>query len=146
MGMVMTFEEKNIWINVAVTSLAFIIYLVVIIGRARNAPIQEIAYVAPMLWTMGGTITASITGHILIACIWREDCGKKDVRDREIGRFGEYVGQSFGVIGTLTALILAMVKAEHFWIANAIFLGCGLSTLLGSATKIIAYRRGFQSC
>ena len=146
MGANMTFEEKNTWFNALVTVTSFIIYSFVIIGRANNIPLQEVAYVIPMLWAIGGAIAASIGGHILIACIWSEDCDKKDVRDRETGRFGEYVGQSFGIFGTLAALILSMAKAYHFWIANAIFLGCVLSTLLGSATKIIVYRRGFQSC
>jgi hypothetical protein len=70
--------------------------------------------------------------------------GKKDQRDREIYRFGEYIGQSFVVIGGVTALLMAMAEWDHFWIANVIYLTFVLSAILGSVTKIIAYRRGFQ--
>ncbi len=39
-----------------------------------------------------------------------------------------------------------MARFDHFWIANAVYLCCALATLLGSVTKILAYRRGFQLC
>ena len=57
---------------------------------------------------------------------------QKDQRDREINRFGEYVGQSFVVIGGVAALVLAMAEADHFWIANALYLAFVLSAVLGS--------------
>jgi cell division protein FtsW (lipid II flippase) len=69
---------------------------------------------------------------------------KMDQRDREINRFGEYIGQSFVVIGGVAALILSMAEFDHFWIANAVYLAFVLSALLGSTAKVIAYRRGFQ--
>ncbi len=39
---------------------------------------------------------------------------------------------------------MSMAELNHFWIANVIYLAFVLSTLLGSAAKIAAYRRGFQ--
>jgi hypothetical protein len=36
-----------------------------------------------------------------------------------------------------------MLEANHFWIANVIYLAFNLSSLLSSARKIVAYRRGF---
>jgi len=64
--------------------------------------------------------------------------------DREIYRFGEYIGQSFVVIGGVAALLMAMAEWDHFWIANVIYLTFVLSAMLGSVAKIVAYRRGFQ--
>ncbi len=142
----MAFEEKNTWIYAFVTASSFAIYLVVVLGRARVAPLHEVAYVAPMLWSIGGGIVATIVGRIAVGLAWPEDCDRKDERDREIHRFGEYVGQSFLCIGGVAALVLSMAEVDHFWISNAIYLGCVLSALLGSAAKIFAYRRGFQTC
>ncbi len=70
---------------------------------------------------------------------------KKDQRDRQIYRFGEYIGQSFVMIGAVTALLLAMLEADYFWIANAIYLAFVLSAVLSTVAKIVAYRRGFQA-
>ncbi len=142
----MAFEEKNTWVQAVVGVASACIYLFVILGRARTAPLQELAYVAPMLWTIGGGIAASILGRILVAVLWPKDCARTDVRDREIGRFGEYVGQSFVCIGGVAAIALAMTEAAHFWIAHAVYVCFFLSAVLGSAVKIAAYRKGFPSC
>ncbi|WP_326586172.1 hypothetical protein [Streptomyces sp. NBC_01294] len=69
----------------------------------------------------------------------------QDQRDREIHHFGEYIGQSFVVIGGVAGLVLAMAEVDQFWIANAIYLAFVLSALLGSAAKIVAYRLGFPA-
>lgn len=141
----MSFEEKNTWIYAVVTVVASGAYLATILGRAQDGPLTEVPYVGAMLWTIGGAIAASIVGHIAIAIAWPKEADKKDEPDREIGRFGEYVGQSFVVIGALAALGLSMAEVDHFWIANTVYLAFVLSALLGSTAKIVAYRRGFQS-
>jgi hypothetical protein len=142
----MTFEERNTWIFAVTAILSYAAYLAVILGRAQGTPLAQVAYVRPMLWAIGVAIVASIAGSILSGVVWRRDCAKKDVRDEEIRRFGEYVGNSFVAIGAMAALFLSMAEVAHFWIANAVYLCFALSALLASATKIIAYRTGFQSC
>ena len=141
----MSFEEKSTWIYAAVIPVAYVVYVAIILGRARSTPLTEVPYVGPMLWTIGGAIVASILGHIVFAIIWPKDADKKDQRDKEIYRFGEYTGQFLAIAGAVAALILAMVEADYFWIANVIYLGFVLSAILGSVTKLVAYRRGFQS-
>lgn len=141
----MSLEEKNEWIMGVVAIGAYAIYLVIILGRARSMPIAEVPYVATMLSTIGGAIAASILLNIVAGVASPRDVGKKDQRDREIYRRGEYIGQSFVVIGGVAAMVMAMARVEHFWIANATYLAFVLSAILGSVTKVVAYRRGFQS-
>ena len=140
----MAFEEKGAWSMLAVTVAAYGTYLALVLGREGTVPLTEASYVPAMLWTIGGAIVAGILLRIAAAIASPGEADKMDQRDREINRFGEYVGQSFVVIGGLAALILSWVEADHFWIANAIYLAFVLSGILGSATKIVAYRRGFQ--
>jgi hypothetical protein len=66
-----------------------------------------------------------------------------DVRDKEIGRLGDHVGQAFGVIGSIAAMLMALAEWNHFWIANVIYLGFVLSAVLGSVTKVVVYRGSF---
>ena len=141
----MTQEERNVWVFSLVTVVSFVTYVVVIASRAQDVPLVHVAYVAPMLWTIGGAILVSIVATIVVSLVWRADIGHKDERDKEINRIGEYTGQSFLVIGGLAGLILAMLEADWFWIANAIYLGFVLSAMLGSLTKIVLYRRGLPS-
>jgi hypothetical protein len=140
----MSFEEKNTWVYALVSVGAFAAYLVAILGRAQGIPVSEVPYVGAMLWSIGAAIVASIVGRIVIAVVWPRDADRTDQRDKEIYRFGEYVGRWFVVIGAVAALVLAMAEVDHFWIANELYLAFVLSALLSSAAKLVAYRRGFQ--
>ncbi len=140
----MTFTERNVWVFAIVSLAGFLAYVAVVVSRAQDVPIEDVDYIAPMLWSIGLAIVASILGTILVSIIWR-DGGKKDQRDKEIDRIGEYTGQSFLVIGGLAGMVLAMLEVDWFWIANALYLGFVLSALLGSATKLGLYRRGLPT-
>lgn len=141
----MPFDEKSAWIMAVLAAAMYSAYVAVILGRADDSPLAEVPYVSTMLWAMGASIAASIVLHALVAGASPNDCNKKDQRDKEIGRFGDHSGQSFVVIGGLAALGMSMAELSHFWIANVIYLAFVLSAILGSVTKIFAYRRGFQS-
>lgn len=140
----MTFEEKRAWIMGVVAVGAYAAYLAIVLGRADGTPLADVAYVSTLLWTVGAAIVVSIALNIGIAVAAPKDANRKDQRDREIGRFGEYTGQSFVVLGGMAALGLAMAEVDQFWIANTIYLAFVLSAVLGSAAKLAAYRCGFQ--
>ncbi|MEW9872064.1 hypothetical protein [Arthrobacter sp. HS15c] len=140
----MSFEEKSAWIMGVVAVGSYGVYLAIVLGLAGTMPLVDVPYVAPLLWTVGASIALSIALHILMGIFSPKEAGKKDQRDREIYRFGEYIGQSFLVIGGVAVLLMAMLEADHFWIANVIYLAFFLSAILGSVAKIVAYRRGFQ--
>lgn len=140
----MSFEEKSAWVMGLVAAASYSVYIVVILGLAGTRPVMDVAYVAPLLWTVGASIAVSIALHAVLGMSSPQDAGKKDQRDKEIYRFGEYIGQSFVVIGGVSALLMAMAELDYFWIANVIYLAFVLSAILGSVAKIVAYRRGFQ--
>ena len=140
----MSFEEKSAWIMGAVAAGSYGVYLAIVLGLAGTMPVEEVPYVAPLLWTVGASIAGSIVLHALLGIFSPRDAGKKDQRDREIYRFGEYIGQSFLVAGAVAALLLAMAELDYFWIANVIYLAFVLSAILGSVAKVVAYRKGFQ--
>ncbi|MGW0558815.1 hypothetical protein ACWDZ6_32315 [Streptomyces sp. NPDC002926] len=140
----MPFEEKSAWVMGVLAVGTYTGYLVVILGRAGDAPLAEVSYKAALLWALGISIAASIVIHMVIGMFGPKDARKKDQRDREINRFGEHIGQSFVVIGGVAALVMAMAETDYFWIANAVYLAFVLSAVLGSTAKIVAYRRGFQ--
>jgi hypothetical protein len=137
-----THEEKRAWILGIAAVASYAVYLVLVLGRTGGRPLAETPYAATLLWTVGTSIVATIVLSIVVAMVSKD--GTKDQRDREIGRFGEYVGHSFVVIGAVAALVLAMAEAPYFWIANAVYLAFTLSAILGSVARIFAYRRGFQ--
>ena len=140
----MSFKEKSTWIMAVITVGAYVAYLNLILGRADNAPLTEVPYASTLLWTIGAVMVASIVAHIAVAIASPQDADKADQRDREIERHGDYTGHWFIVTGAVAALGMSMAELSHFWIANVIYLAFVLATLLGSAAKILAYRRGFR--
>lgn len=140
----MAFEEKRAWLMAIVAVVGYAAYVVVVLGRAAGRPLAEVPYVSAALWTIGLGIVAGIVAGIWFGVASRDDGLQTDERDREIGRFGDHIGQSFVVIGGVAAMALAMAEAQHFWIANVLYLCFVLSAVLGSVAKIVAYRRGMS--
>ena len=48
----MSFEEKGTWVSVVVAIATSIAYAVIILGRAGPVPLEDVPYVATMLWTI----------------------------------------------------------------------------------------------
>ena len=138
----MASEEKRAWIFASVSAVTYAVYLVIVLGRVGETPVTQVHYRSALLWMVGVSVVSSIVLNIAVGVGSRG--AKKDQRDREIARFGDHVGQSLVVAGGVAALLLAMVEADYFWIANVLYLGFTLSALLGSTAKIVAYRRGFH--
>ena len=132
----MTGEERRVWILGVVAVLGYAAYLIAVASGA--------GYKAAMLWTIGAGIVAGIVLHIAASAIWRESA-RKDQRDREIDRFGEYAGRGVLVLGAVAALAMALAEWSHFRIANVLYAAFVLSAILSSIAKIAAYRRGFHA-
>ena len=139
----MSYEEKGQWVYLVVTSVTTVAYLVLVIGQAGGGRLTDVDYVPILLWTIGVAIAASIVGHIVIAIARPDEPHTADVRDRDIGRRGEYVGGTILGIGMVIPFLLAIFEADHFWIANAMYVVFALAALVGTVIKLVAYRRGF---
>ena len=139
----MSYEEKGQWVYIVVVAVGYGAYLIQLFARAGATPLSEVDYVPIMLWTIGASIAGAIVGRILVEVARPSDDYSSDVRDRDIGRFGEYVAGTLLGIGMVVPFILAITEVDHFWIANAMYLVFALSAIVGAAIKLFAYRRGF---
>jgi len=140
----MAFLEKSNWVTLVVSVPTLLVYLAVIMPQVLGQPIAEVSWVQPMIFTIVGFIVANVVGNVVAAASNPGEADKKDQRDTEIDHFGERVGNWLIIVGSIAALVLAMTGADHFWIANAIFLGGIAGALLSSVTKIAAYHGPFQ--
>jgi hypothetical protein len=145
-----SYEEKNTWVFAVLAPIGYIVYLVLLFTQAGGRPIDEADYVPLMLGTILGAIVVGILGGMVTGIATGiasggKDSGKSDQRDKQINRFGEYIGSAFLVMGALGALVLAWFEAPHFWIANALYLAFVLQAILSSIAKLVAYRRGLNA-
>ena len=139
----MTLGERRSWTLLVVAVAAYGVYLMLVVGRWASVPLVEVDYVPALLWSIGAAIVAGILIGIALGLITPKRDWKKDVRDRNIAAAGDRVGQAFLVLGGVAALLLAVVEAPYFYIANAVYLCFVLSSVLGSVTRVVLYRRGF---
>jgi hypothetical protein len=138
------YEEKRAWIMLVVSAIGYALYAVTVLSRSGPTPLAQVPYVATLLWITAASIVTTIVLNIAVSIRNPKD-SRRDQRDREIGQFGDRVGQSFVVVGGVLAMFLAMFRLDHFWIANVIYLAFTLSAVLGSVARIVGYRRGFQA-
>lgn len=138
----MGFQEKSTWIMGAITLVVYGWYFTVVLGRIGDQDIAEIAYRPLMLTTVLALVALAVVSHIVVAMAAPEEADRTDVRDREINRYGEYVGGYVLAVGALVAMGMAMYEVDHFWIANVLLLGLVLSELASLGTKAVLYRRG----
>lgn len=141
----MAHEEKGAWIGLIVGVITAAVYGIVLIGRAAGEPLVDAPYVDAMLWSIGAGVVVTIVVTIAVGILTRRDGHGSDVRDRQISARAEHTARAVLVIGALAALVLALVEADHFWIANALFLGFFASSVLEGVTKIASYRGGVPS-
>src|SRR5512143_1329581 len=140
----MAFLEKSNWVVLIVAVPTLLLYAAMVVPEVLSKPLADVSWVQPMVVTIVGFIVANVAGNVVAAATNPSEADKNDQRDKEIDQFGERVGNWLLVAGSIAALVLAMTRADHFWIANAIFLGGLTGALLSSVTKIAAYHGPFQ--
>jgi hypothetical protein len=138
----MSYEEKGTWAYLVAVAGSYGVYLAIIISRLASTPVSQVQYAATLLWTTVASVGASVAIRTAIETMRPSESHRRDVRDREIGRFGEYASRWFVVLGAGAALLMAMARWDYFWIANVIYLGFVLWAIVGSVLKLVAYRRG----
>lgn len=146
--MPMTTGERAAWVALALTPVTVAGYLLVVAPQLGTTPVSEIPWQAPMLWSIGVNIVATIAVTILVtivagigAGLRREELDtRSDVRDRDIERHGGRVALTVAAAGLLAALVLAMLELEPFWIGNAAFLIGAAGATAGAVAQLRAYR------
>jgi hypothetical protein len=141
----MAFMEKSNWVVLVVAVPTLLVYGLLIVPQALAEPVADVDWVGPMVFAIVGFVVANVLGNIVAAFTNPREADRHDERDREIDRFGERIGNWLIAAGAMVALVLAMTAADHFWIANAIFLGGIGGSILASIAKIAAYRGSFQA-
>jgi hypothetical protein len=129
------------------------VYLVIILGQLGGTAPADIDYVPTMLGAIGIGIGLAIVGRIAVEIGGRisdEMAGlgegqDADIRDRDIGRFGEYVAGTVLGVGMIVPFLLTLAERDYFWIANAMYLAFVVAAVVGTVVKLVAYRRGFQA-
>jgi hypothetical protein len=142
----MSYEERGQWVYLVAIVLTYGAYVAIVLQQATQTPITNVDYIPTMLWAIGIGIALSIVGRIGVEIAGHvaapRDSHDPDVRDRDIGRFGEYFAGTVLGVGMVVPFALTLAEFDYFWIANAMYLAFVVSALVGAVMKLVAYRRG----
>ena len=147
----MSNEEKSQWVYLVAIVVTYGAYLALTLGQLGQTAPADIDYVPTMLWSIGVGIALAIVGRIVVEIVGQVSAQiaghveghDADVRDRDIGRFGEYFAGTVLGVGMVVPFVLTLAEVDHFWIANAMYLAFGVSAVVGAVVKLVAYRLGF---
>ena len=91
-----------------------------------------------------GSIVGAIVLSIVFAIVDRDRHPTRpenaDIRDKQIERHGDRIGQAIVAFGALGALVLAMLEVDLFWIGNTLFFIGAVGARWGTIVSIRAYR------
>ncbi|MFA5551475.1 MAG: hypothetical protein WDA03_07635 [Trueperaceae bacterium] len=139
----MGYKERGTYIDLIVAVGVFLKYVWDIFRLQLETPLTEVAFRTPMFYAILISVVATIVLHIVYSILSGSNDTQEDQRDRQISRFGDWVGLFPLSSGAMLGLLLAMFDQPHFWIANAIFAGFFVSSIVSSITRLVGYRRGF---
>jgi len=147
----MSNEEKGQWVYLFAIVVTYGAYIVITLRQLGQTAPADIDYVPVMLAAIGigialaivGRIAVEIAGGIAAEVAGHDEPHEADVRDRDIGRFGEYFAGTVLGVGMVVPFVLTLAEYDYFWIANAMYLAFVVSAVVGSVVKLVAYRRGF---
>ena len=141
----MSFQEKSTWVLLGTYLVTYGWYFIAVSSDLSTTDVGAIDYRLLMLATVIALVVLAVAAHIIIAIASPKDADRTDERDREINRYGEYIGGFVLGAGALVVLAMAMFEVEHFWIANVLLVAMVLSEITSAVSKIVLYRRGAVS-
>lgn len=138
----MSYEEKGTWAYVVAGVAVYVGYVAWLLRTADGGPLASVAYERPLVTAIVVSVVVTVVGRVLLEIVRPSESTRPDIRDKEVSRFGDYLGgQVFSVLGA-GVLALAVADADTFWIAQALYAAYVVQMVVSSVAKIVAYRRG----
>lgn len=139
----MSYEEKGVWVYMFSVIATATVYVILLLNQLDGARVTDIDFGPMILWSIGISIALNIVLRILVEILRPSDSYKVDARDKAIARRAGYVNGMVVSIGMIVPLVLAVIDADNFWVANAIYAAFVIAAVVSSIVQIASYRRGF---
>jgi putative transcriptional regulator len=101
----MSYRKKGAWAYLIAVAGSKAIYVKIIVGRVTNAPVGQAQFAATLLWTTLGSTVESVVVGTMIETGRPSEGRQRDVRDREIDRFGESASRVCVVLGAAATML-----------------------------------------
>lgn len=136
-------NQREASVQLIAIPISVVVFFILMWGEFSK-PVSEYEFVWPILWAIVASVIASILVTIGFAMIFpnRVENSIKDERDRRIHSLGKDYTMGFYVLGSLLALVFAMLQLDYYWIALAVVITSTLAAVAQSIVKLLMYRFG----
>ncbi len=138
----MTFIEKSTLTTTLLLVVVFGAYFPLVLGVAAS-PDRQGAFTG--LFILATILLTSLAAgsHIVLAVLCRREANSaRDERDQLIALRSARLGGYILAVGVFAGIVLAMLDAAAFWIAQALVAAWVLAEVSEGISKLLQYRRG----
>lgn len=137
----MRFRETSAWMMVGTLLLAYGWYLLTVVRQLDGVAVADVEYQRTAVVAAIAVVILAAVSHIVLAATGR--AGPKDGHTgvAAIRRYARSTGGVVIAAAAVLATVLAMVEADHFWIANVVIAGLVGAEVVAAGSEIAAYRR-----
>ncbi len=139
----MTFIEKSTLTMTLLLVVVFGAYFALVLGPVAASPDRQGAFTG--LFILATILLTSLAAgsHIVLAVLCRREANSaRDERDQFIALRSERLSGYILAVGVFAGIVLAMLDAAAFWIAQALVAAWVLAEVSEGISKLLQYRRG----
>jgi hypothetical protein len=136
-------NQREASVQLIAIPISVVVFFILMWGEFSK-PASDYEFVWPILWAIVASVIASILVTIGFAMIFpnRLENSIKDERDRRIHSLGKDYTMGFYVLGSVLALVFAMLELDYYWIALTVFMSASMANFAHSLVKLLMYRFG----
>jgi hypothetical protein len=140
-GIKMSYREKSAWVMAGTLIVAYGWYLTQVLGQLGGGAVTNIDYQGVALVAGIAVVALAAALHIILAATGSTRSADRTTGVAAIKRYARSAGAAVIAGAAVVAMVLSMIEADHFWIANVILAGLVLAELTASGSEILVYRR-----
>lgn len=139
----MTFIEKSTLATTLALVVVFGAYFALVLGPVAASPDRQGAFTGLLVQATVALTILAVVSQIVLAVLFRTQASTgQDERDRYIALRSERLSGYMLAVGMFAGVVLAMLDAAAFWIAQALLAAWVIAEVAKGTSKLILYRRG----
>lgn len=138
----MRFPEKSAWMMAVTVVVGYGCYLAGVMGQLDGASVAGIDYQLTAVVAAVSVVALVAVSHLALAATGPTSSKGDFSGGAAIKRYARSTSGVVVSAAAVIAMVLAMVEADYFWIANVILAGLVAAELAAAGSEILIYRRG----
>jgi len=134
----MSFREKSGWAVIGTLAIAYLGYVVAVVGRIGGAGVDAVEYADAAVGSAVAVVVLLAAAHIVLAAVTRSGTGAPAPAS------SRGAGATILAAGTVSAIVLTLTGAAEFWAINVLIAALVAGEIATAAARIADERRAVR--